>query len=185
METNKRDVGWKLWAQWVLANIIGIAVATRLSIDFHNSGSGTIDHAIMGIIGIILYGFIIGIAQWLVLFRFDISAWWILATEVGILAFLMLYSSISLLGAAIVQFPILWRRVRWSGLWILAHVPAYFLITRKYQTLHYAVSSSIISPFFETRFIVLMIIGTINSVITGFVLIWLLRHPKTVVEADV
>ena len=185
MEINKRDVGWKLWAQWVLANIIGVAFATRLTTVLYDMGEDPISRAVMWTYGIILYGFIIGIVQWIVLFRFNIPVWWIPATGVGIIVFSLLYSPVALWGTVVLQTPILWRRVRWAGLWIFAHVPAYFLMERAYRTLHDAVSSSVISPFFETRFIVLIIIGTINSVITGFVLIWLLRHPKIVVEADV
>ena len=179
MEKNKSDIGWKLWMQWVLANTISVALATTLTIKFSRMGSGAIGHAIMGTFGILLFGFIVGITQWFILFRFGIPAWWIPATGIGVFVFFILFSPVSLLGAAILQFPILWHRVRWSGLWILAHIPAYFLMEREYQTLYFAISSSIESPIFETRYIALMVIRFINIVITGFVLIWLLRHPKT------
>jgi len=74
METNKRDVGWKLWIQWVLANTISVAFATTLSIKLSRMGSGAIGHAIMGTFGIFLFGFIVGIAQWFILFHLGVPA---------------------------------------------------------------------------------------------------------------
>lgn len=175
MANNMRNIGWKLWVQWVLAYVIGVALATKLAMEFYNVGSGSIGHAVMGSIGAILYGLIIGVAQWLILFRFGIPAWWILATWIGSFMF---YSTGSLLGAAIVQWPILWRRTQWSGLWVLAYLPTYLLLTRKINTLYFSISPLLSNSNFETSFIVSIIISGIDAIITGLVLIWLLHHPK-------
>jgi hypothetical protein len=175
--TNAKEIGWQLWLQWLVAYILAIALATRIAFEVRSIGSGTITHAVMGVTAINLYGFIVGLVQWLVLSHYGISLWWIVATLMGFT--FLIYFTDSLLGAATIQCFLLWRRVYGSGVWIVAHVPAYYLSSVKYHILYDMISKASSNwPVADTPFFVQIVIGSVSAVITATALVWLVRHPK-------
>lgn len=71
-----KNKDWKLLLQWTLSCLLGFSSGIGLSL--------AVEKSIGEIISSILFGLIVGLAQWFVLRkRFEVSGWWILATALG------------------------------------------------------------------------------------------------------
>ncbi len=173
-ENNKADTGpelertsveWGIWFQWVLASTVGWVVGW-LVIGDPGVGVG------------------VGLAQWLVLKRaINEAGWWIWASTVGwFVGWAMVSTGVLLpaglgqgltsvlagavLGAAIglAQWLVLRRMVYQAGWWTFASVIGWTVAL--------------------TGVLGRTIVGTVVGALTGFMLDWLLRHPRFSPEKD-
>jgi len=188
-------VGWTFWLQWVLANAVAgfvggrlgglvVAVAWAVSwIDWLRDGAMPEAKAVF--MSLPVFGALIGIAQWFVLWgRIRQSGWWVLATIVGgivgaaVVSPVVLAIGEAVLGAfregmakalfgalvgtvfgasvGIMQWLVLRRQVYRAEGWVLA------------STVAWAVSGAVGTA---------VVVGIILGAFTGIPLLWLLRHP--------
>lgn len=189
--------------RWVIANILGAALGSAIAFTvispMQSGNTFTRDLLQVGAI----MGVAIGVAQWLVLFRWRRGALWILATAVGWAIGLSIYRPIFsflsdffawtrsviaiplaftlaafTIGGVIglCQWLILRNWVKKSHLWILINLWAIgvsFFIAAIALYYHR-------NPPAIFLIIFLSIFGLIKGMITGEVLLKLLRHPKTI-----
>lgn len=149
---------WAVWLQWVLVTTVGWMLGLALG----------------GEIGV---GVFVGLAQWVVLRRYFLQAWWwILASGAGWLAGWAIITSGLLvtpgggpftaivsgavfgLTMGIAQWLILRTRTKFAGLWILVSVPGWTIGL-------IGLLGSILA-------------GAAAGVITGFAFDFLLRFPR-------
>ena len=173
--TNENRIEWKLWVQWVLVYVISTAIGFRIAIRLpHLIDGNSIEDALYEILGWLIYSFIVGFAQWLVLFQYGISGWWIPVTIIGV--FFSFIEDGSFLLVSVLQSLVLWRRVRWAGLWIVAHLPSFL-----YQwVLEWTINQQLpVNWSYTDRMFFSFLMGIlIGAIFSGFALVWLLRYPK-------
>jgi hypothetical protein len=185
MEINKRDVGWKLWIQWILAYTFtyvlyqggGFLASLNVSTVMYY---GEKRYFLISLADLFMTGLITGFIQWLILRTDGISLWWFIT---GIL--LPIFGGIIVV---ILQTLILWKRVFYAGVWIVANgltlyihdnVSIYmFNYLTKYNRL-VTTPPLLMSILSQNIFLVRYITtGLLGGIITASVLVWLLRHPK-------
>lgn len=166
MMTERARVVWRFWFQWVLVTAVSWAV---------------------GVLGGVLFGAVVGVAQWLVLRRhIPRAGWWVLASTVGwfvalnvsgaldrVLDWTLWYISGAVGGMAVgaAQWLVLRRRVARAGWWMLPTIAGG--CTSWYSTL----------MLFEINVflgvvMVEFVSGALYGAITGSVLVWLLQRRK-------
>ena len=177
-----RDVGWRLWLWWVLASVVGWGVGgVVLGPVFgvvEPAFGLLVGGAAVGAIG----GAVLGVLQWLVLRRqLARAGWWIVASTVG---WAVGGAAFGLVGGAVagfLQWLVLRRRLARAGWWIAA------------STVGWAIGpvivlfGGVIGELDATLIVLLVAVlwgigGLVGGVITGAVLVWLLR--QRVVDSD-
>lgn len=178
---------WTFWILWIAATTIGLAIAL--------------------IVRQWVVGLLIGLTQWLVLWkRFPKSGWWILATAIGFglawspaweLAIAILRSGwgnwnysiewpivLGVTGAIVglLQWLVLRRWVYWAGWWIvaspLAGIAAGVLAMIVFDVVFRYMDSSILAWFLPV--ITGLAAGLVYGIITGYVLARLSLNPVTI-----
>jgi DNA-directed RNA polymerase subunit RPC12/RpoP len=190
--TQVKPVGWGLWLQWVLANTVTCFVGLVL-INF--IGSYYVNNT-TALFGILWGSMLLGSMQWLVLRRLFSCKWWVLLTALGILIGVVLGNLVifyridfslfifviewgSLMNAL---FGILWgtslglmqwlgmrRQISHSSWWIVANAVGgvVFFSIRLFP-----------GGFDSAGLLVNLVLGFASLVmITGGVLVWLMRQP--------
>ncbi|MFX0201097.1 MAG: hypothetical protein ACFFCW_33680 [Candidatus Hodarchaeota archaeon] len=195
---------WVFGGKWVLATILGSAVALTL---FYSTGFYKVLHDSLGtsggnLVGGLILGVIVGMAQWFVL-RQQISkaGWWILATAMGRVAGnglislgftalkgLLSYSSASWItqpisGAilGIAQWFVLRQQISKAGWWILATTMGVLISSKILYSGGLRLYRPIIGLFGQilSWSIIGVISGMVLGAITGIALVWLLRNPTS------
>ena len=178
-----RRTEWFFLAKWVLANIVGWAVAVRVCLAVGESAGGgdTASLVILVFIGPVI-GAIVGTMQWVVLRRLvSWSGCWMLASlvvcSVGWVAGLrysLSWKEPFVLGAVIgaligiMQWLVLRPQVSQAGWWVLASI----------------VGWGSFEVVFAARSVVGVatrgaIVGAVFGISTGTALVWLLQYPIT------
>ena len=166
MITERAQVGWGFWLQWVLATAVGWAVGV--------------------VVGGDLFGAVVGAAQWLVLRRQGArTGWWVLASAVGwfvamrvggfldeVLDWTLWYVS-GVVGGAVVgaaQWLVLRQRVARAGWWVLPTVAGWVMFW-------FGAAMVFEINVFLGVVVVELIFGALYGAITGSMLVWLLQQP--------
>ena len=166
----RAPVGWGFWLWWVLASVVGLAVAAAAD----NAVSEALDFA--------AYGVPIGVTQWLVLRRqVSRAGWWILATlaafavaeSLGLVVDDVVSDSVAVVLVGITLWIVLRRQVSRAGWWILA-TPAAFAVG---QSLGLLVGDVVSDSVAVGELLGVAVPGAVFGVITGGALVWLLRQP--------
>ncbi len=191
MQVRRSQVGWGFWILYVLASTFGMLVGFVLGFflvdalpDVVGEWFGT------SVLGIVL-GMAVGILQWLVLRRRVSGAgWWIFASAIGGFAIFQAglffgfsteyESSAALLGwagvvalggvaAGTLQWLVLRGQAARAGWWVLASTVGWVLSVMGVRELPWGVDpSDLLWGMVAT--------GAVLGVVTGGVLVWLLRH---------
>jgi hypothetical protein len=205
MSSELQQTGYKFWLQWVLACTIGWTVAGQaawsgLSLQFLlglvKDGSSDLAH----VLGMVLFGSLLGTAQWLILRRqLSRAGWWVLAVAAGEVIGEVLGSRVGFIvdrclgmgvGAelsrvavmawcateavlvATGQWLVLRQRINQAGWWVLVATAGWVV--------SYATGELVDEVVGEVaRWAV---VGSIYGIITGTVLVWLLC--KVIPESD-
>ena len=172
----QQQVGWRLWALWTAATVIGSVLAFPLGWKLESS------FRTLSELGILLYlfttvGIFVGVAQWLVLRLYlPRSGWWPVTTAAGLLI------SIGLVGP--LQWLVLRRHLRKAGWWALTSTLVWLfamamgtgvvLTPDLVPNLGWAWSPMSILALAG------FIVGTLVGALTGLHLVQLLRRPISV-----
>ena len=190
-------VGWRIYLQWVLANVFGGALGFPLSDIVYDSieaqVGGTLGQAISGA----MIGAALGLAQWLIIRRgVSKTGSWVLVTTVSWGMALALYESIggalgrtvggATIGAALgfAQWLVIRRRVSKSSSWVLATTVGlamgWSLGLAIYEAATEAMYRAIGEAMYESvsEAIIGAMSGLVYGVVTGAVLLWLLQNRK-------
>jgi hypothetical protein len=173
-----KEVGWRFWLPWTLLCAASYIVAAKLFLEtFHNISGVNWVAATVQMCGIFVsLGLVTGGAQWLVLRPYGFSPWWIGATIAG--SVIVPIPPLNMLGNALCQTFILWRRVRWSGLWFFAHIPNVLLIEYSWNVLYRFPALTRGLTTRQETFIVFIMAAIVSALVTAATLTWLLRQPK-------
>jgi hypothetical protein len=175
-EQPRRKPGWGFWLLWVLASTAGWAMGLSVGLAVGNAVLNAVGDAVVEAVGGAVGGAVSGVAQWLILRRQVRRAdWWILASTAGwavggavggaVAGAVVGAVGLAVAGAVIgvAQWLLLRRQVRRAGWWILASAAGW------------AVGLAVADAVGEAA--VLAVIGAVSGIITGAVLVWLLRQP--------
>ena len=186
MVVESKQAGWwislQVWLEWVLASTVG--TATGLAVVWAILRAKT--HPLVNIVSLLLFGFLVGAMQWLVLRRLlPRVGWWVLATTLGwaggvfALGLLAGKSIISWVAAGVafgavpaaMQWLVLRRRVSWASWWPVATIPGmcacvfvFLVATRGADTDIPGIAGGGAMG------------GALYGAITGVALVWLLRN---------
>lgn len=175
MTNENRNIGWGLWIQWVLAYAISFILAWE---QLWGAGKGSAIDAFLGrYMSYIIFGLITGFGQWLVLRRYGFSIGWVFATAIPAIIPLNLAT---IIGSVFLQTIILSRHTYGAFVWILAYIPIWGLILFGGELLLIPpIRLMIKQSGYQSHTVHGIITGVIGALITGTVLVWLLRHLKT------
>ena len=192
VKVNRNEFG--MWLGWTLATAVGMLLGFLLAIPVVN----LLDLSWARVIVPLLAGFLIGLAQWVVLRDYLVDATdWILAGgtswAVGYALGLFLINSLAgtvlggLIGyilfgviVAIVQWPMLRREIPNVWPWILANVigwTAGFYLSQVALELFF--NDPAIAPVASTS-VISAISGLVAGAVTGLALVWIVRQPERV-----
>ncbi len=180
MTTESNNIGWKLWIQWVLAYAFTFVLTQEYIfsyfLDKADYGDIWVFDLLVLLVGAFVSGLIIGLVQWLILYPYGVSSWWIIITAIGTLPFFKL-QGFNFISSAVLQSLILRKRVFYAGLWIVANIPTPYIF---HNILRYSTRYNyLFIGRTEQKFLAIsMITGLLGGAITGSVLVWLLRHQK-------
>ena len=183
-----------MWLEWTLATAFGMLLGFLPSIVLVN----IMDLALARLIVPLFAGFLVGLAQWVVLRKYvnEVSDWilaagasWAVGYALGL--FIMngltgtgLDSSVGyiLFGiiVALVQWPILRREIPNVWMWILANVigwTAAFYMSQVVLDLFF--NGPTIAPIASTS-VISGVSGLVAGAITGIALIWIVRKPERI-----
>ena len=183
-----------MWLEWTLATALGMLLGFLPSIVLVN----IMDLAFARIIVPLLAGFLVGLAQWVVLRKYvnEVSDWILAAGAswaVGYALGLFIMNGLTGTGldgfvgyilfgiiVALVQWPILRREIPNVWMWILANVigwTAGFFLSQVALDLFFNGPS--IDPVASTS-VISGVSGLVAGAITGIALIWIVRQPEHV-----
>ena len=177
--TKQSQVGWSLWFQWVIASVAGLFVGHAIRVIASAAiytAVPTIENSrldpgfvLVGIVGLGILWAIVGLAQLIVLrTRLSEPAWWVLASGSGaIIGGTIAYvasrfdahflGGIAIFGAlGTAQWLVLRKQFSRAGWWVLASVAG--------------------SLLFEFSSDSLLVAYGIYGLVTGGVLLWLLKQ---------
>jgi hypothetical protein len=191
-ETKVASNEFGMWLEWTLATALGMLLGFLPSIVLVN----LLDLAFARIIVPLWAGFLIGLAQWVVLRKYlNDSSDWVLAAgaswAVGFALGLMIMSGLTSTGldgffgyilfgiiVAVVQWPILRREIPNVWMWILANVIGW---TAGFYASQFALdllfNEPAIDPLASTS-VLSGVSGLVAGAITGVALIWIVRKPE-------
>lgn len=183
-----------MWLEWTLATAFGMLLGFLPSIVLVN----IMDLALARLIVPLFAGFLVGLAQWVVLRKYvnEVSDWILAAgaswavgyalglfimnglTGTGLDSFVgyMLFGII----VALVQWPILRREIPNVWMWILANVigwTAGFYMSQVALDLFF--NGPTIAPIASTS-VISGVSGLVAGAITGIALIWIVRKPERI-----
>ena len=183
-----------MWLEWTLATAFGMLLGFLPSIILVN----IMDLAFARLIIPLLAGFLVGLAQWVVLRKYvnEVSDWilaggtsWAVGYALGLLIMNGLTSTgldgfvgYILFGAivALVQWPILRREIPHVWMWVLANVVGWtagFYLSQVSLDLFF--NGPTIAPVASTS-VISGVSGLVAGAITGIALIWIVRQPERV-----
>ena len=183
-----------MWLEWTLATAFGMILGFLPSIVLVN----LMDLALARFIVPLFAGFLVGLAQWVVLRKYvNEVADWVLAAgaswAVGYALGLLIMNGLTGTGldgfvgyvlfgviVALVQWPILRREIPNVWLWVLANVigwTAGFYLSQISLDLFF--NDPVINPVASTS-VLSGVSGLVAGAITGFALIWIVRQPERV-----
>ena len=183
-----------MWLEWTLATAFGMLLGFLPSIVLVN----IMDLALARLIVPLFAGFLIGLAQWVVLRKYvnEVSDWILAAGAswaVGYALSLFIMNGLTGTGldgfvgyvlfgviVALVQWPILRREIPNVWMWILANVigwTAGFYMSQAALDLFF--NSPAIDPVASTS-VISGVSGLVAGAITGIALIWIVRQPERV-----
>lgn len=186
----RNEVG--MWLEWTLATAFGMLLGFLPSIVLVN----VLDLALARIIVPLFAGFLVGLAQWLVLRKYvnGVSDWiwaagasWAVGYALGLLIINGLtgtgldgFIGYILFGAivALVQWPILRREIPNVWMWILANVigwTAGFFMSQLALDIFF--NGPAINPIASTS-VISGVSGLVAGAITGIALILIVRQPE-------
>jgi hypothetical protein len=193
-ETKVARSEFGMWLEWTLATALGMLLGFLPSLVLVN----TFDLAVARLIVPLLAGFLIGLAQWVVLRKYvnEVSDWILAAgaswavgyalglfimnglTGTGLDAFVgyILFGII----VALVQWPLLRREIPHVWMWVLANVVGWtagFYLSE--VSLDLLFNGPIIAPIASTS-VLSGVSGLVAGAITGMALIWIVRQPERV-----
>ncbi len=196
MKTNQKSIGFGVWLTWVLASTLGFGVGAVLGIIILIAAQvpeGTAFPILFGII----FGAVGGLAQWLVLRRqIPDSGLWIPFNALGLMLaiatsasmappignpFLVVAVIYGLIGGFL-QWLILEKRGVSIGWWIAASLLGSFLGSVLNGPTAAAIpwdEFGLSAKFLLSFFFLGVPFGLGVGIITGGVLVWFLRHPRT------
>jgi hypothetical protein len=193
MKTQKRDIGWSFWLQWVLANtvgwIVGMALFTTIGGFAAALTSGVAKIISWGIIATIA-GTVMGINQWMVLNLFSLprggrwAKWWVIVTIISWVPSMVVVvglgagerlnfaTSGAIIGISmgIAQWFILRGQVERAEWWGIANTVGWMVGMAGIDLMNRAVGFGLA--------------GAISGAITGGWLVWLLQHPLNKLENE-
>ncbi|SRR6266498_1872521 len=183
-----------LWIGWTLATALGLIIGFLPSLLLINVLSLQLARVIIPL----LAGFLIGLAQWVVLRNYVVSSHdWVLAagtswalgyalglflidilssTPLGSLIGYLLFGAI----IAIVQYPILRREIPHVWSWILANVIGWTLGFYLSQLALNLFSNTPAIPPLASTSVTSGVTGLVAGAITGIALIWIVRQPDLI-----
>ena len=191
-ETKVASNEFGMWLEWTLATALGMLLGFLPSIVLVN----LLDLALARLIVPLWAGFLIGLAQWVVLRKYlnDASDWVLAAGAswaVGFALGLLIMNGLTGTGldgffgyilfgiiVAVVQWPVLRREIPNVWMWILANVIGW--TTGFYGSqlaLDLLFNSPTIHPLASTS-VLSGVSGLIAGAITGVALIWIVRKPE-------
>ena len=183
-----------MWLEWTLATAFGMLLGFLPSIVLVN----LMDLAFARIIVPLFAGFLVGLAQWVVLRKYvNGVADWVLAAgaswAVGYALGLLIMNGLTGTGldgffgyvlfgviVALVQWPILRREIPNVWMWILANVIGWttgFYLSQISLDLFF--NDPVINPVASTS-VLSGVSGLVAGAITGVALIWIVRQPERV-----
>lgn len=182
---HRQQPGWGFWLFWVLSSTVGFALGLTTTRSLVSPMlNPVLDSSLVAALGAVVFGAIVGFAQWLVIrLRISAIAWWVLATTLGIavgtragfaVPETLGFAASELIGFAILgavlgatlglmQWIVLRKHVLQSGWWVLASVLGYGLGFG----LSGAVMGVVVGAFIGA--------AAVAAAMTGGILIWLLR----------
>ena len=205
MRSELQQIGCKFWLQWVLACTVGWTVGWHtawswLFLQFLAVPAKYGNRDLAHVLGMVVFGSLLGTAQWLILRRqLSWVGWWVLAVAAGEVigevigsrvgfivdrylvmgvgaelsrAAFMAWCATEAVFVAAGQWLVLRQRVNQAGWWVLAAAAGWVV---SYAT------GELVDEFVGevTRWAV---VGSIYGIITGAMLVWLLR--KVIPESD-
>jgi hypothetical protein len=183
-----------MWLEWTLATALGMLLGFLPSLVLVN----IMDLALARLIVPLFAGFLVGLAQWVVLRKYvnGVSDWilaagasWAVGYALGLLIINGLtgtgldgYIGYILFGiiVALVQWPILRREIPNVWMWILANVIGWtsgFFMSQVSLDLFF--NGPVIDPVASTS-VISGVSGLVAGAITGIALIWIVRQPERV-----
>ena len=176
----------RFWLQWVLTGgvawVVGMAAGAAMS--------QSADGAAVMVVGWTVIGSVIGVQQWFVLRqRLQYAGWWPVVSAVGVavgwfvgvIVKWVAGVSASIAGVVtgamigIMQWFVLRRCVYRAGWWVLASAVStsvgWVVIESVIKVVGWPVDRLMVARTTVVG------VGAVSGAITGFVLIWLLRHP--------
>jgi len=183
-----------MWLEWTLATAFGMLLGFLPSIVLVN----IMDLALARVIVPLFAGFLVGLAQWVVLRKYvnEVSDWILAAGAswaVGYALGLFIMNGLTGTGldsfvgyilfgiiVALVQWPILRREIPNVWMWILANVigwTAGFYMSQVALDLFF--NGPTIAPIASTS-VISGVSGLVAGAITGIALIWIVRKPERI-----
>ncbi|HEU0297046.1 MAG TPA: hypothetical protein VFR47_30180 [Anaerolineales bacterium] len=193
-ETKVANNEFGMWLEWTLATALGMLLGFLPSIVFVN----ILDLAFARVIVPLWAGFLVGLAQWVVLRKYlNESSDWILAGgaswAVGFALGLLIMNGLTGTGldgffgyilfgiiVAIVQWPVLRREIPNVWMWILANVVGWtagFYLSQFSLDLFF--NGPTIDPVASTS-VLSGVSGLVAGAITGVALVWIVRKPERI-----
>jgi hypothetical protein len=191
-ETKVASNEFGMWLEWTLATALGMLLGFLPSLVLVN----LLDLAFARIIVPLWAGFLIGLAQWVVLRKYlNDSSDWVLAAgaswAVGFALGLLIMNGLTGTGldsffgyvlfgiiVAVVQWPILRREIPNVWMWILANVIGWTLgFYASEFALDLFFNDPAIDPLASTS-VLSGVSGLVAGAITGLALIWIVRQPE-------
>jgi hypothetical protein len=183
-----------MWLEWTLATTFGMLLGFLPSLILVN----ILDLALARLIVPLVAGFLVGLAQWMVLRKYlDEVSDWILAGGVSWAAghALGLFIMNGLTGTgldgfigyilfgvivALIQWPLLRREIPNVWMWVLANVVGWtagFYLSQVSLGLFF--NDPAINPIASTS-VIAGVSGLVAGAITGIALVWIVREPEQV-----
>lgn len=183
-----------MWLEWTLATAFGMLLGFLPSLVLVN----IMDLAFARVIVPLFAGFLVGLAQWVVLRKYvnEVSDWILAAGAswaVGYALGLFIINGLTGTGldgffgyvlfgviVALVQWPILRREIPNVWMWVLANVVGWtagFYLSQ--VSLDLLFDGPAIAPIASTS-VISGVSGLVAGAITGIALIWIVRQPERV-----
>lgn len=174
-------VSWRIWSWWVLASMVGWAVGGPVGVSLGSPGS----LILTGYLAVTGGGIVAGVLQSLVLQRqVGESSWWVLVGHIkasGVVGVVISVVSVlvdpdvgwvvgvGLFGTVLgtLQWVALRRYVTGAGWWVVASTLGWVLG---------GPATVIVGPT-RAGYVGWAVLGTVYGVVTGSMLVWLLRQP--------
>jgi hypothetical protein len=191
-ETKVASNEFGMWLEWTLATALGMLLGFLPSIILVN----LLDLALARLIVPLWAGFLIGLAQWVVLRKYvNQASDWVLAAgaswAIGFAMGLLIMNGLTNTGldalfgyilfgiiVAVVQWPVLRREIPNVWTWILANVVGWttgFYLSQ--LCLDLVFNGPTINPVASTS-VLSGVSGLVAGAITGLALIWIVRKPE-------